>query len=561
MSYTEFFCRLGGNNLNAGANQNNTEEGTAPFKQYTNGSWGGTSVFTPASGNPQTDGVVAGMWASVYIDGGSPPAVAVYVARVLSVNATTITLSTTAFSGTAPANGANRTCRIGGAWVGPSGTSGFPLTFVSAAMKDANGDSLRVNLKNDQQYNITTNISISSAGLITTEGYHTTPGDGGRAVIDGTSVAGDFITDSGASKRYRYLVIQNAATGLGLNVTGGSSIVDAVVVNGCRSGIASGFSTGNFAVECEVYNCSRFGYDFAGLCLRCYAHNCGAGNNGDSGFYASGPLFLVDCISESNNGNGFYALTGQTMLVVVGCDAYNNAADGFYLWATYNRIESSNACKNGGWGINVIGTTFAITWNCGFGSGADANTSGQISPVSNNTGNVVVNGSVTYTNPTNPYLAPATGNFTIASPQSTYHGKGTFTQTLGGKTGSVAFPPIGAVQPGPGGVVALGAQRTWSAPAPAPLQLVKNTDEFEPFNFDFSLVPEIAQQADLIVSASVTFTGFDVALVVGPVSLGSPLVQVQLSGGTTQIVYSVHCKAILASGYIISLTGQLLCNF
>lgn len=67
-SFTEFCCRSGGSNLNAGTRTGNTTvPGTSANFTYASGSWvSGTGVFTVASGNPQSDGVAVGDFVSVY---------------------------------------------------------------------------------------------------------------------------------------------------------------------------------------------------------------------------------------------------------------------------------------------------------------------------------------------------------------------------------------------------------------------------------------------------------------------------------------------------------------
>jgi hypothetical protein len=68
VAYTEFCCRSGGSNLNAGTRTGNTTvPGTAADFTYAGGSWvSGTGVFTVASGNPQSDGVAVGDFVSIY---------------------------------------------------------------------------------------------------------------------------------------------------------------------------------------------------------------------------------------------------------------------------------------------------------------------------------------------------------------------------------------------------------------------------------------------------------------------------------------------------------------
>ena len=64
---TEFTCRSGGSNLNAGTLDGTNEASTTPLVTYASGTYDATTrVFTVASGNPVTDGVIAGThWVGV----------------------------------------------------------------------------------------------------------------------------------------------------------------------------------------------------------------------------------------------------------------------------------------------------------------------------------------------------------------------------------------------------------------------------------------------------------------------------------------------------------------
>src|SRR4051812_30524080 len=119
MAFTEFACRSGGSNLNAGTRTgSSTVPGTSADFTYASGTWvSATGVFTVASGNPSSDGVAVGDFASVYADGAS---VTTLVGRVTARTTTTITVSTSALSGTTTDGTSNRTLKIGGAWKGPN---------------------------------------------------------------------------------------------------------------------------------------------------------------------------------------------------------------------------------------------------------------------------------------------------------------------------------------------------------------------------------------------------------------------------------------------------------
>ena len=216
MPFTEFCCRSGGSNLNAGTRTgNSTEPGTAADFTYASGNWvAATGVFTVASGNPSTDGVAVGDFASVYADGST---VTGFVGRVTARDTTTITVSLTAKAGTAPTDGTgNRTLRIGGAWLGPNGTSGFPMNFVTNTLTNASGDFPRVNYKSDQTMSITANISTVNADT-THQGYTTSYGDLGKAILRGPTTGAAFnligTTVGANASLIDFDCAQNGATG------------------------------------------------------------------------------------------------------------------------------------------------------------------------------------------------------------------------------------------------------------------------------------------------------------------------------------------------------------
>ncbi len=86
MAFTEFYVQTTGSNLNAGS----TADNAAPFTYAAGTFVQSTRVFTVASGNPQSDGVTVGMFASIYTTAGAT--VATFVGRVSAVDATTITV-------------------------------------------------------------------------------------------------------------------------------------------------------------------------------------------------------------------------------------------------------------------------------------------------------------------------------------------------------------------------------------------------------------------------------------------------------------------------------------
>jgi len=195
-SYTEFYCQNGGSNLNAGSTTNNTAAYTSIHGTWVNG----TATFTVLDGTNPSSSVSVGNWASVYIDGAS---VGVYVGRISAVQNLvngTITVDTAGI-GTKPANQtATATIKVGGAWQGPNAASGFPLTLASwGANQDSTAHEVRLNLKNDQTYSMTSSFAVSNGTLYTMQGYTSSVNDGGRATFDGGTSTGALITTFGTS--------------------------------------------------------------------------------------------------------------------------------------------------------------------------------------------------------------------------------------------------------------------------------------------------------------------------------------------------------------------------
>lgn len=453
-TFTEFYVQTTGSNLNAGS----TTSDTAAFT-YASGTWvAGTGVFTVASGNPSTDGVTAGMFASVYADGA---AVTGFVGRITGVTSTTITVSLTAKSGTAPTDGtSNRTLRVGGAWAGPSGTSGFPFGFVQSTMTDSSSNPTRVNIKGGTTYNITAQITHNQSGPIYFEGYTTTVGDGGRATIDGgtSGVEYSLLIVSSSDNSISGLIFQNNGSSSSGNpalfITGNENHVYRCVVNNVRShGIA--VSGADCMIEaCEVYSANKsngggqgafYNSSNPSTFIRCIAHD-NTGSNA-SGFVALVSGQYLYCISDSNGQRGFQ-INSTAGCLLIGCDAYNNTTDGVDLLggsAAFILIENCNFVKNGGWGINSSGSSVRIgaIRNCGFGSGTQANTSGSISSAANQ---LIETGTVTYSSNTTPWVDPANGDFRISDSLAKGSGLGTFTQTASSYSGTVGYPDIGAAQ-------------------------------------------------------------------------------------------------------------------
>lgn len=328
MSFTEFTCRSGGSNVNAGTLDGTGEASTTPLYTATNGGWNSTTgVFTPASGNPQSAGVAVGQYASVYVDGAT---VAAYIAQITGVTSTTITLSLTVKAGTAPTTNATaRSIVVGGAWRGPNAGVGFPFLsgYTLNTLTNANNDMVRVNLKSDQSYSMTSAV-ISVQGFTYLQGYTSTIGDGGKATINGPSSGASFILVNtvGNGAIFQDMIFST-------NGSTGSANLAVLSVNGLAyrcvftGGVASGLAGGGAqAVECEAYgngtvnNANTGGFSGLAGVLRCWSHH---NLNSTSGIYATGTFHAINCISSDNGGYGIY-LNNTAILRVVGCVSHNN---------------------------------------------------------------------------------------------------------------------------------------------------------------------------------------------------------------------------------------------
>jgi hypothetical protein len=444
MAFTEFYVRSGGSNLNAGS----TNADAAAFTA-TAGNWvQSTRVFTKTGA---ISGVSVGDFASVYADGAGAPTG--YVSRVTAVTADTITLSSTALSGTAPTDGTgNRTVRVGGAWGGAStGDISHAFTFPAGAMVNAAGDPLRVNIRGGTTWNITSGITRSTNGPVWWMGYTTTAGDGGFANIDGGTSTIILLTVSGAGVGFAWLEFSNNGT------TGSNSLVGGTARSlyyRCRFRDARGAGINNannaIAVECEAYLCNKSNTsDLGGLvcatALRCISHDhtSGATTNGN-GFIVT--FAAIDCIADRCNGAGFILFNAA---VTSGCAAYNcingaatNAATGPII-VVDNTVLGGNSTN----GINVGSSNYVFLSN-----GVDfwSNTSGNQNSTA---ASVVFEGTASTALGSNPFTSvstgarPTAGNFQVLSGLGQGAGAGGFLMSSSYYSStSTGFPDVGAVQ-------------------------------------------------------------------------------------------------------------------
>ncbi len=465
MAFTEFYCDFtNGSNLNAGSTN------TAAIYTSAGGDSDGTSVFTPNDGSTPASTVSVGMFGSVYVTAGAT--VAVFVGRITTVAAGVngaITFSTTAKSGTFPAASAGAhtiTLQVGGYWKGPNAAVGFPFGFIAGATTNVAGDNPRVNLINangSTKFSITAAMTHGVLGPMRFQGMTASPGDGGKAIIDGgtSGVSYTLLTLSSGNTTsidFEDIIWQN--NGASASATGVTSSLQAARWRRCvfNSFRGTGFSATNLTnmQECEIYGCNQSNTGgLAGVAVssssamkRCYIHD-NTGNATVGVHITTAFLAMESCVIESNGKYGIDIFATNGGGNFNNCDIYNNGSDGINLGAAsaaayWIYAENCNFVKNSGYGINFAGTgnvQGAIT-NCGFGSGTQVNTSGQ----TNGLGGVEVSGSVTYPSGVTPWNAPTTGDFRIILPQAQYVGRGTFTETDGTNTGTVAYPDIGAAQ-------------------------------------------------------------------------------------------------------------------
>jgi hypothetical protein len=464
MAYTEFCCRSGGSNLNAGTRTgSSTEPGTSADLTYASGSWvAGSGVFTVASGDPVTDGVAVGDFASVYADGAS---VTGFVGRVTARTSTTITVSLSAKAGTAPTNGTNdRTLKIGGAWAGPSGSESFPFksSFDFSLMTNSSSDKPRINLKNNQTYSVSANINpFCGSGYGIVQGYGTGYGDGVKATITGGTTGASFVVMTCVTlvQLIDLVFDGNGATGnadlSNFDDSGGRVIVVRCVFTNARG---SGCKGGRQVIECEAYACNqsntsgRAGFDGPNNSIysnftRCISHDNTGSNN--RGFYVTNSGAVFDrCIADSNGEAGFF-VTNAVSSRLTSCDAYNNGGSGVVFSGGNNVavIENSNFIKNGAWGIALPAKSAAILMANRFGSGTQANTSGTVQ----NDDNAQIIDHANYAANVTPWTDPDNGDFRINLAAAKGAGRGAFLQTAAGYSGTVAYPDIGAAQSAGGG--------------------------------------------------------------------------------------------------------------
>ena len=452
MAFTESYCVSGGSNLFGGSDTSTTATFSA-----TNKAWVSTTgVYTTTGSN--LSAITVGQFASVFLDAAT---VGVFVGRVTAVDDAldTITVSTTAKSGTAPTTSATGiSINVGGGFKGPNAAEGFPFNFAAAAMTNAAGDPVRINFKNNTTYAITAAMTHTLLGPVTFQGMTTTAGDGGRATIDGTIVGASYklltISGNGAAGTFLEDLVfaNNGTTGsaAGVDTSGDRRmLMRRCVVHDVRG---EGITNGGMLIECETYACNTSNTANLGgvvmianaTIIRHFSHdNTGSNNNGIYTQLTGGTI--INSVLDSNGLCGLLDNSTTGSVALFGVDFYNNGADGFrhISSATTFYMENCNFVKNGGFGFNISsGSVYeAKLVNCGFGSGTQANSSGQT-----NGARINQIGNITYASGVTPWVDPANGDFRINLAAAKGAGRGAFTQTQASYAGTVGYPDIGSAQ-------------------------------------------------------------------------------------------------------------------
>jgi hypothetical protein len=359
MAFTHFYVQSGGSNLNAGSTTDN-----AALFTYAAGTFvRATGVYTVASGNPLTDGVTVGTYASVYTTAGG---IATFVAQITARDATTITVDVatlkwgvaTSVSETALA----ATLKVGGAWASEIVLAATGLGTFTAPV------STKINIK-QATYTVVASRTISMAGATTApiwfSGYNTTPGDvdadttnalskpvlafnstfalissGTHQIWSGISltgaVSGTVWTHSGTQAQFSRCRSENTsanAAAIGFTPSGANGVF-----------AYCWWKTPTTATTTGTVSCGAT-QTFVG---------CVAEGGGIAGFNASTNVnTFAHCVGLNNTGSGFLNSTGNSKFL--NCTVYGASADGIKWSGTPAQMAYVIGClfdTCGGIGIN-----------------------------------------------------------------------------------------------------------------------------------------------------------------------------------------------------------------
>ncbi len=467
-AFTEFYCDpVNGNNVNGGSDSG------SPSMSDTAGTGSWTSTTNVYVSVATTGTVAVGQFMSIYTGAETK---ADYTARITTVtggsgSAWTITVSSTAVSGTKPTTGATYKAQVGGAWLGPNAAVNFPLDILAAAMTNSAGNKPRLNLKNNGTYSITASILPSSAinSMVRIEGYTSSAGDGGRAIIDGGTTGASYnllnFPNVGTGNEIFNIIFQNNGS------TGSAALVNTTTGGGAArmrfnrcvfhdsagNGLTLAQGSAYVVEQCEFYLCNKnnnattsaLDISVAGCWVtRCFFHD-NAGSNTSGLRTAAGSI--SNCVFDTNGAHGIQ-LVSAAACNIRHCDFYNNGGDGIVTASGGSSgaltVENSNFVKNTGIGIDDISTGGISVQirNCGFGVGTQANSGGDIFTPAAASGTLESSGTVNYASGVTPWVDPANGDFRINLAAAKGAGRGAFTETQASYAGTIAYPDIGAAQ-------------------------------------------------------------------------------------------------------------------
>lgn len=453
MAFTEFYCNAStGSNLNGGSGSGSPTATDAAATYGRDTGAGGLDLITASSGTPFS-GVSVGEFVGVKAAGGSAPAD--FVCRVTAVNSggASIDVSDAAAFGTRPANSTSVDVYVGGVWKGPDGASGFPFPTMAGVATDASGNKPRVNLKSGTSYSISSAIAPNVAGPVLYQGYTTTVGDGGKAVIDGSTnaITAIAVGSSGTGVTVADLDIQSSATtGSSAQITGQAT----TVVYRCKlsGGRGAGITTALAAILCEITdfnksatsNVGALGHAGLGAPIFMFANyiHDATGSTNKSGIVGySGSMVAAHNVIDTVGGDGIRFVGPGFAHAHTACnnDIFNCGSDGIEITNSVTSaytIMNNNFVDNAGYGINISsGSHSGIAQGNRFGAGTRENTSGTFNTLS---GLLDIDNS-SYASDVTPWTDPDNGNFTInlaaakgaSSPGALPAGIGTMYQDIG----------------------------------------------------------------------------------------------------------------------------------
>lgn len=344
--FTNFYVDDRGDNRNSGSTS-----GLEPVYSATNGAWSiTTNVFTPTTGDPSAT-VSVGDFASIFPDAAITTR---YVARVTAVSSTTITVSPSGFytAGNFPATAANGiSCRVGGAWAGPSGAEAFPFNLIGSGLRNTSNNPPRLNIRKHSRtmYVVSAGLTPNSrylVGPVYVEGFKNEPGDTpvgtDRPRIDGSGVTASYSMWPWTSTfgwTLSNLIIGNNGTTGTTDIFAGGTEATYFNVTWFNSRGVVGYGSMSTFISCEAFNCNinntanrgGFGANAGGTCtfIRCVSHgHRGANSNG--WFFANnagGQINLYECVAYNNSANGI-ATQNRDTTNIIHCDCVDNQVNG-----------------------------------------------------------------------------------------------------------------------------------------------------------------------------------------------------------------------------------------